>query len=226
MAYINGKETCFSPSLTLEASNAVLQELKANDMPSGDATIYPPQGVDGFSSVKVMGAYFTENDDVYTRIFRVRKDYSLNYDDCAHLEKVIFDRSKGVLVINGYNRCAELKEIEFVDGCNVYWDAIAFDGSPIETIRFGAIDIESYINIWGMQPQYFTNVTNVEIMGANWLHSLAFFCSPLTVESLQNIINHLGTATDGQTLWLGDENLAKLSNEYIEAATAKGWSLM
>lgn len=227
MAYYNGKATCFTPSITLEGRMATLQAYEANDMPSGDKTVYPPQGVDGFSSVKVMGAYFSATDDVYTRVFRVRKGYGTNYDKCPHLEKVIFERGDNLITIEGFNDNPALKEIEFVDGCCISWDMAAFIDSPIETIRFGAL-IDSFINIWGGQAQYFTNVTNVEVCD-NWDMDLAFYCSPLTIESLRNIIMNLGTVTNGQTLWLGEENLAKLameSSSYIEEAMAKGWSLM
>lgn len=50
-------------------------------------------------------------------------------------------------------------------------------------------------------------------------------CTKLTHDSLMNVINNLGTPTTSQTLTLGATNLAKLTDEEIEIAVNKGWTL-
>ena len=49
-------------------------------------------------------------------------------------------------------------------------------------------------------------------------------CADLTVESLMNVINNLGTAYNG-TLCFGSINLSKLTAEQKAIATNKGWTL-
>jgi hypothetical protein len=46
----------------------------------------------------------------------------------------------------------------------------------------------------------------------------------LTEDSLLSVLNNLNTVTN-KTLTLGDENLAKLSEEQKAIATGKGWTL-
>ena len=53
--------------------------------------------------------------------------------------------------------------------------------------------------------------------------------SPLTVESLMNVINQaatVGGSGDGGIMKLGNPNLAKLTDEQKSVATQKGWTLM
>ena len=51
--------------------------------------------------------------------------------------------------------------------------------------------------------------------------------SPLTVESLMNVINQAGTVSGGGggIMHLGNWNLEKLTNEQKSVATRKGWTL-
>ena len=48
--------------------------------------------------------------------------------------------------------------------------------------------------------------------------------SPLTVESIMNVINQAATVT-GKTMTFGSTNLAKLTDEQKSVATSKGWTL-
>ena len=50
-------------------------------------------------------------------------------------------------------------------------------------------------------------------------------CSKLTHDSIMVIINGLQTVTTTQTLTLGTENLAKLTEADKKIATDKGWTL-
>ena len=50
-------------------------------------------------------------------------------------------------------------------------------------------------------------------------------CSKLTHDSIMVVINGLQTVTEAQTLTLGSENLAKLTDEEKQIATDKGWTL-
>ena len=50
-------------------------------------------------------------------------------------------------------------------------------------------------------------------------------CSKLTHDSIMVVINGLQTVTETQTLTLGSENLAKLTEADKKIATDKGWTL-
>ena len=50
-------------------------------------------------------------------------------------------------------------------------------------------------------------------------------CTKLTHDSIMVIINGLQTVTSSQTLTLGTENLAKLTEADKKIATDKGWTL-
>ena len=50
-------------------------------------------------------------------------------------------------------------------------------------------------------------------------------CTKLTHDSIMVIINGLQTVTEAQTLTLGTENLAKLTEADKKIATDKGWTL-
>ena len=50
-------------------------------------------------------------------------------------------------------------------------------------------------------------------------------CSKLTHDSIMVVINGLQTVTEAQTLTLGSENLAKLTEADKKIATDKGWTL-
>lgn len=50
-------------------------------------------------------------------------------------------------------------------------------------------------------------------------------CDALSRDSLMRVIDALPTTTNGYTLGLGATNIAKLTNEEIAVATAKGWTI-
>ena len=50
-------------------------------------------------------------------------------------------------------------------------------------------------------------------------------CKKLTHDSIMVVINGLQTVTEPQTLTLGTENLAKLTEADKKIATDKGWTL-
>jgi hypothetical protein len=54
--------------------------------------------------------------------------------------------------------------------------------------------------------------------------SIQFQESPLSHDSIMNIINHLAVIS-GKTLTLGGDNIAKLTADEIKIATDKGWNI-
>jgi hypothetical protein len=51
------------------------------------------------------------------------------------------------------------------------------------------------------------------------------YCTRLTLQSLQNILNALPVTTSGYKCTIGTTNLKKLSAADIQIATDKGWTL-
>ncbi len=225
MAYLNGKQTCFSPSLILEQSSAVLQECEINELPLGEETICPAEGFDGFSSVKVEGVYFSDSNEMYTKTMRVRKFFGALLDGAEHLEKLIFERGTTKYMLSGdFNYCPALKEVVFTDNCLLEWTAISFLGSNIKTLRFLSMDDNSIIDMWTCMGDEFANVIYVEV-GQGWKHGISLYMTDLTAANIIDIFNKVGTTIDG-VLWLGENNLLKVLESDIEIATAKGWSVM
>ena len=230
MAYLNGKTTCFSPSLNIEHEyvTAKLIPLEINDLPEGDYTIAPEshESHDGYSSVKAMGAYFNEDDTFYMRTMRIRKNAS-DYHNCAELEKLIFDRgTQDATVLMGCDDNPKLKEIVFMNSVYIIWENLTFINCPIETLVFESIANASSIAMWGETLVTLTHLKNMHVF-KGWDREVVLYESPdLTAESMISIIKNAATVTDGQCLWFGEENILKIPDEFIELALSKGWSLM
>ena len=74
----------------------------------------------------------------------------------------------------------------------------------------------------------FTNCTALKTItgNPNFKVSLSLSaCKNLTHDSIMVVINGLQTVTEAQTLTLGSENLAKLTEADKKIATDKGWTL-
>ena len=73
----------------------------------------------------------------------------------------------------------------------------------------------------------FTNCTSLSTItgGLNLKVSFDLHYSPLTHDSLINVLNSIQTVTTKPTLTLGTNNLANLSDDEKKIATDKGWIL-
>lgn len=100
-----------------------------------------------------------------------------------------------------FNKCSSLKSLTLPDGF----------GANAKTV------VGCFAGCSALQ-----NVTGAIKFSKSFILSSA---TDLTHESLMNIISGLVTVTTAQTLTLGAENLAKLTDEEKKIATDKGWTL-
>lgn len=138
---------------------------------------------------------------------RQNKDYQYYFYNCKNLEEVYGTSTGGGKYNNMFNGCSSLKKIEGIEfdftNCTSSFAHLnsMFNGcSSLEEVRFK----ENTLNIGGL------NLSS---------------CTSLSHNSLLSIINACAQVTETQTLTLGADNLAKLSEEEKAIATNKGWTL-
>ena len=130
-------------------------------------------------------------------------DFSYAWDECRGLtEFPSLDLSRGTSFRNTWNNCYALTTI-------------------------GKLDLSAgtdFYSAWGVCRA----LTTVGGFGAI-KESIELSYSPLTVESLMNVITQAadlnGLGITGKTMTLGSDNLAKLTDEQKAIATSKGWTL-
>ena len=111
--------------------------------------------------------------------------------------------------------------ITLKDGCN----AVTLFNSCTQLVTIPKLILEAsvktlsgaFISCSALQEIEFEGVIDT---GVNFSD-----CKALSYESLMNIITHLGKVQTSQTLTLGTENLAKLTDAEKAIATQKGWTL-
>ncbi len=229
MAYLNNKPSCFSPKIMLEQSAAKLQEKAVDDLSNGDVILRPDAGFDGMSKVSIAGLYYNDYGEIYSKAIRIKKDYDRHLDNCAGLEKVIFDKGANdeQYVIPSLNNCKDLKTIVFDNDCNAIdmglngWLA----NSPVETLIFKNVADSFGFDMWMGNTDNLTFLSHLEVC-EGWDRDLVFNNSPrLTAGCMMAVINNLATVTESRSLWIGDDNIVKLSQEYIDIAVNKGWDV-
>lgn len=230
MGFLNDNVTAFSPLLTIERVDAALQEKTVDDISNGDIIIEPDEGFNGLSKVKAAGVYYSPRGFLYTKIFRPRANCGDYYEGSAELEKVIYDnKSVQVVDMSNFRNCANLRQLIFEDGAKVYWQGEGhFTGSPVKYMHIGNINNGySIIEAWAGVTESLTNLVDVTIWQGYDFETLELYSSPnLAADCLRNIINNLASGMSGNVLWIGETNIAKLSQEYIDIATSKGWDVM
>ena len=136
--------------------------------------------------------------------------------------------------------CSSLKIIPQLDTSNVTNMGYAFLGcNNLETIPklnaskvnniFWLLSSSNYlVNCGGLENLGMAYLTTQSANYSNYTLELSS-CSKLTHDSLINVINNLydiaSAGVQPQKLQLGSTNLAKLTAEEINLATAKGWSV-
>lgn len=144
---------------------------------------------------------------------------------CAALpfELTVEDPELFTSTYNLFANCERLIEIQYFDTSRVT-DArnMFLNCVRISTIPF--LDFSSVTNI----SNAFANCRSLSNLGGlkNLSANLFLGNSPLSHDSLMNVINNLADVTDDpKTLTLGATNLAKLTDEEKAIATGKGWTL-
>ena len=97
------------------------------------------------------------------------------------------------------------------------------NNSYLKTIR--ELNVASSVNFVGWFAGC-TSLANITFGGGSVIgQSIDFSACPLTRESVESIVNHLGTVTSAKTLTLGATNQAHLYAGEIAEITGKGWTL-
>jgi hypothetical protein len=227
MGFLNKKPTCFTPCLSLEQTGGKLQEKIIKDV-NGTFTLRADNNFDGMASVKVFGLYYTGNGEPYAKVMHIEKDFESRFNEAEELETLYFCNCKaGAYVLRGYANCPKLRELHFIDNCNVKWtDVQAFFGSfeNIETITIQSVSNDAefldYVAFYGC-----TALKEFSVY-AGWDKAVTLSQSlDLTPQSIVNLIYNAATVTNGQYMDLGYENVQKVSEDIIDIALSKGWDV-
>ena len=161
------------------------------------------------------------------------------YNCTSLIEIPQLDTSKVTNMNNLFYRCTSLIEIPLLDTSKVTnMQQMFYNCTSLTTIP--QLDTSKVTNMNGMfvANSKLTNMGGLKNLGMaylttqsanNFQYTLDLSYSPLTYDSLMNVINNLyDIKTKGcnvQRLVLGSTNLAKLTAEEIAIATNKGWAV-
>lgn len=186
-------------------------------------------------------------------------NYRSFFADCVELDwmNATIDCSGAINLAGMFRNCTELRQVYGIKntqnvtnmpymfyGCNNF-DEFKCDESFVTDSVTDITQMFYYSTVTSLPKWNFSNVTGYTgaFDGCTSLTTLAGFTGlkaslslsdcPLTVESINNVINEMYdfagngvTPSSGQgTLTLGTNNLAKLSNEEKAVAINKGWTL-
>lgn len=127
-------------------------------------------------------------------------DMSSMFSQCGRLISLpVLNTSKVVTMQNMLNSCINLEEMPAWDVGNV----TNFSGMFSQCIKL------TKIHMYGMRSNF----------------TIAIYLVTFTRDTLVEILNNLATVTSSRTLSMGSTNLAKLTEDDIAIATAKGWTL-
>lgn len=135
-------------------------------------------------------------------------------------------------VDNAFQGCSSLKEFPLEDTRNIQSMKGFLTGCyslTNITLDLSSIAGPTYAEIFkgSNGSEYLTDVTIRGTIYVNLSYLVFGYCNNLTVNSLLSIINALADYSNGEThkAILGPTNLAKLSQEQIQIATNKNWTL-
>ena len=194
----------------------------------------------GFTYPEVMFEYFKEYDGERSPLLELNPNTSNVTDmrnmfhSCPSLKIIPMLDTSNVINMSGmFANCSSLETIPMLDTSNVKDMSWMFtDCLSLKTIpMLDASNVTDVNNIIGGCPSL-TNLGGFKNLGKSFpttgVYTLYLY-SPLTHESLMNVINNLyDIKTKGcktQQLILGSTNIAKLTAEEIQIATDKGFSV-
>lgn len=156
------------------------------------------------------------------------------FNCCAAVEKIVLPPLNVTNYYQTFYGCIALKEIVGLNVNNITNYYMAFyncrninnleqlNGNKVTNVKntFSlTYALENFGGILNLGKAYTSTTVNY----ANYTLNLS--SSPLTHESLMNVINGLYTIKTAQSLVLGANNLAKLTSDEIAIATSKGWNV-
>ena len=164
--------------------------------------------------------------DVYSA-----SDMSSMFSSCHELEEVVFKRGTGTLwdAMNMFSHCQKLKKLPLLRGfsgkttsmflsCEALEEVPAYDLSGVTTTN--SVSAVSGNMFYGC-----TSLKRIKCFGLTVAVNISY-STQFTREALVEILTNLSNARSGsQTLTMGATNLAKLTEDDIAIATAKGWTL-
>lgn len=155
------------------------------------------------------------------------------FSSCSSLTSVTFPEGSLTLVTgmgSTFQRCRSLSFISFPEGSlrEVKSMGSTFSGcTSLLSIYFpeGALTqatqiIFAFSGCTSLKDLTIYNLPNINLTNTGFT-----YCTSLTLQSLQNILNALPVTTSSYKCTLGTTNLSKLSEEQIAIATNKGWTL-
>lgn len=129
-----------------------------------------------------------------------------------------------------FQRCRSLSSISFPEGSLTQVKSMIFTFSGCDTLSSiyfpeGALTqvtqiILDFYGCTSLKDLIIYNLPNINLSQTGFT-----YCTSLTLQSLQNILNALPVTTSGYKCTIGTTNLNKLSDADIQIATDKGWTL-
>lgn len=196
-----------------------------------------------FSAVRdwdYMFYYCTNLQEIDCRGFNLTDETTLTYmfRSCSNLSSIItdgLDTSNIESVSRLFQGCTSLKSVDLSQWSTSSLTNLAyiFSGcSGLTSVNMSGWDLSRLTTDALMRYAFYgcTSLTELNMDGVTFpdynINMELDNCTALTVESLLSILNSL-PQLDGhtRTLFIGSDNLAKLSDEQKAIATNKGWTL-
>ena len=195
----------------------------------------------GFTYPEVMFEYFKGYDGERIPLLELNPNTSNVTDmrnmfhSCPSLKTIPMLDTSNVINMSGmFANCSSLETIPILDTSNVTDMSWMFtDCSSLKTVpMLDTSNVTDVNNILGGCPSL-TNLGGFKNLGKSFpttgVISTLYLYSPLTHESLMNVINNLydikSIGIKTVTIDIGEANLAKLTAEEIAIATNKGWNI-
>ena len=154
-------------------------------------------------------------------------DFSSTFDGCALITSVppVLDTSNGTNFRYMFNGCAKLTSIPTINTSNGT-DFTGMFAACSKLTSIPLIDI-SKATMFDYMFRTCTSLTTINFTGSIKITNLNLQYSPLTIESLRNLINALEPKTSGTfKVTVGATNLAKLTSDDLDLISEKGWTFV
>ena len=133
----------------------------------------------------------------------------------------MLDTSNGTNFQSAWSNCSSLTEFPQLDLSSGTNFSFAWSNC-YKLTSLPALDLSAGTN-FNRAWNYCNSLTTLGGFGAI-KENIELSYSPLTAESIMNVITQAATVT-GKTMTLGSDNLAKLTDAQKAVATSKGWTL-